>query len=81
MNLITPSSPVPRSGIVVQRLVMCDFNRRIFIMIEKKDALELIELLSALESWSFSSKTTLPDYLLERLDLNIEKLRVVVLEP
>lgn len=49
-------------------------------MIEKKDALELLELLSAIESWSFSTKIPLPDYLLERLDSNIDKLRVIVLE-
>lgn len=49
-------------------------------MIEKKDALELLELLSALESWSFSTKIPLPDYLFDRLDSNIDKLRGVVLE-
>lgn len=47
---------------------------------EKRTALELLELLSALESWSFSTKTQLPDYLLERLDNNIERLRAVILE-
>jgi hypothetical protein len=48
---------------------------------QKKDALELLELLSALESWSFSAKTPIPDYLFEKLDSNIEKLRSVILEP
>ena len=37
-------------------------------MIEKKDLLALMRLLSALESWSFSAGQRLPDYLLD--DLN-----------
>jgi len=49
-------------------------------MIEKKTALELLELLSALESWSFSAKTPLPDHLFEKLDGNIDKLRAIILE-
>lgn len=49
-------------------------------MIEKKNAIELIELLSALESWSFSSKTPMPDYLFEKLDANIDKLRKIIIE-
>ena len=47
---------------------------------QKKDALVLLELLSALESWSFSAKTPIPDYLFEKLDNNIQKLRTVILE-
>jgi hypothetical protein len=35
----------------------------------KEDALKIIKLLSALESWSFSTKTDLPDYLHEALRL------------
>lgn len=50
-------------------------------MFEKKDALELLELLSAIESLSFSAKTPLPDYLFEKLDNNIEKLRCIILQP
>lgn len=38
----------------------------------KPDLIELIKLLSALESWSFSDKHRLPDYLLEKLDSTIE---------
>ena len=33
----------------------------------KEQALEIIKLLSALESWAFSAKQTLPDYLYERI--------------
>jgi hypothetical protein len=33
----------------------------------KQQYLELIKLLSALESWSFSCKTNLPDYLHDQL--------------
>jgi len=38
----------------------------------KPQLIELIKLLSALESWSFADKHRLPDYLLEKLDLQIE---------
>jgi len=37
-------------------------------------ALEVIKLLSALESWSFSLKERLPDYLLEKIAASIEVL-------
>jgi hypothetical protein len=46
----------------------------------KEDALKLIKLLSAMESWAFSTKTALPDYLHEDLCLAVEKLEKVVLE-
>lgn len=46
----------------------------------KEEALRLIRLLSALESWSFSMKATLPDYLHEDLCLAVEKLERVILE-
>ena len=46
----------------------------------KKDALKLIRLLSAMESWSFSTKTDLPDYLHEDLGLALEQLEKIVLE-
>ena len=45
----------------------------------KEDALKLIMLLSALESWSFSTKTDLPDYLREDLCLAVERLEKIVL--
>ena len=38
------------------------------------EALEIIKLLSALESWSFSLKERLPDYLLENIVTSIEVL-------
>ena len=46
----------------------------------KPQALDLIMLLSALESWSFSTGKPLPDYLLERLDNSLEVLRAEILE-
>jgi hypothetical protein len=46
----------------------------------KEDAIKLIKLLSALESWSFSAKIDLPDYLHEDLSLALEKLEKIVLE-
>jgi len=46
----------------------------------KEEALKLIKLLSALESWSFSAKTDLPDYLHEDMCLAVERLEKIVLE-
>jgi hypothetical protein len=46
----------------------------------KEDALKLIKLLSALESWAFSTKTDLPDYLHEDLSIAVEKLEKIVLK-
>lgn len=46
----------------------------------KPQALDLLMLLSALESWSFSTGKPLPDYLLERLNNAIIDLSGVVLE-
>ena len=46
----------------------------------KEDALKLIQLLSAMESWAFSAKTDLPEYLHEDLCLAVEKLEKIVLE-
>lgn len=46
----------------------------------KADYLELIKLLSALESWGLTAGHSLPDYLLERLDGAMEKLTKEVLE-
>lgn len=45
----------------------------------KPQALDLLMLLSALESWSFSTGKPLPDYLFERLDVAIAQLRDEVL--
>ena len=46
----------------------------------KEEALRIIKLLSALESWAFSTKNPLPDYLHEDLCLTVEKLEAIVLE-
>ena len=46
----------------------------------KEEALAAIKLLSALESWAFSTKTLLPDYLHEDLTLAVERLEKIVLE-
>ena len=46
----------------------------------KEQALEIIKLLSALESWGFAQGKTLPDYLHERLCAVIDALTVEVLK-
>ena len=46
---------------------------------KKEDALATIKLLSALESWAFSTKTLLPDYLHDDLHAAVEKLDAIVL--
>lgn len=46
----------------------------------KSDAIDLLMLLSALESWTFAEKKTPPDYLIERMDNAISALRAEVLE-
>ena len=47
--------------------------------VTKPQALDLLMLLSALESWAFSTGKPLPDYLLERLDVALAVLRDEVL--
>jgi len=46
----------------------------------KVEALAIIKLLSALESWAFSTKTNLPDYLHDDLCTAVKKLENIVLE-
>jgi len=46
----------------------------------KEEALKIIKLLSALESWSFSTKTSIPDYIHENLCEAIEVLESIVLK-
>ncbi len=46
----------------------------------KSEALEIIKLLSALESWSFAEKHRLPDYLHEKLSDAIDTLTAQVLK-
>jgi len=45
----------------------------------KPETLDLLMLLSALESAFFASKTTIPDYLIERIDATVELLKKEVL--
>lgn len=46
----------------------------------KPEALDLLQLLSALESWGFSNNHRLPDYLHDRLLDSVALLRKAVLE-
>ena len=46
----------------------------------KEEALAAIKLLSAMESWSFSLKTTIPDYLHQDLQRSMEVLERIVLQ-
>jgi hypothetical protein len=46
----------------------------------KDDALEIIKLLSALESWSFADKHALPDYLHEKIAVAMQVLKAEVLK-
>lgn len=50
----------------------------------KEDALKLIKLLSAMESWAFTTgnslKNPIPDYLHEDLCLAVERLEKIVLK-
>lgn len=45
----------------------------------KQEAIEIIKLLSALESWSFSQGQRLPDYLYEKIASAMEVLEREVL--
>lgn len=46
----------------------------------KEDALSIIKLLSALESWAFSNKTMIPDYMHDDLCVAMKKLEALILE-
>lgn len=46
----------------------------------KVETLEVIKLLSALESWSFAEKHSLPDYLYEKITLSMEVLEKELLK-
>jgi hypothetical protein len=46
----------------------------------KEEALQAIKLLSALESWAFSTKNMLPDYLHDDLCVMLKVLEKIVLE-
>lgn len=45
----------------------------------KPELLELIKLLSAMESWAFSTQAKFPEHLLERLESALDKLTAEVL--
>ena len=46
----------------------------------KEEALKIIKLLSALESWAFSTKNMLPDYLHDDLCVAVKVLDSIVLK-
>jgi hypothetical protein len=46
----------------------------------KEEALKLIKLLSAMESWGFSLKERMPDYLHEDLCKSMDVLERIILE-
>lgn len=46
---------------------------------KREQAIDLLMLLSALESAFFASKSTMPDYLIERIDTAVSALRAEVL--
>ena len=46
----------------------------------KEQMLELIKLLSALESWSFSAGQRMPDYLFEKIDRSVVELTREILK-
>ena len=47
---------------------------------DKKDQLEMLMLLSALESWGFSVKERIPDYLVEQIEYTVDALKKSILE-
>ena len=46
----------------------------------KKEALQTLKMLSALESWAFSMKSPLPDYLHDNLTIAMNVLEKIILE-
>jgi hypothetical protein len=72
----------PRQLLVQVRPVQQSYLHNSFgeASMTKEEALKLIKLLSAMESWAFSTKTALPDYLHEDLCLAVERLEKIVLE-
>ena len=46
----------------------------------KEEALKLIKLLSAMESWAFSQSTQIPDYLVDDIHRSMGVLERIVLE-
>jgi hypothetical protein len=46
----------------------------------KEEALKIVKLLSALESWAFSISNRLPDYLHDDLCVAVKNLEQIILE-
>jgi hypothetical protein len=46
----------------------------------KEEALQVIKLLSAMESWAFSQSTRLPDYLVDDIQRSMAVLERILLE-
>jgi len=51
-----------------------------FQKLSKEEALAIIRLLSALESWAFSTKNKFPDFLHDEICRIVKKLEKIVLE-
>ena len=49
-------------------------------MINKPQLLDLLQLLSAIESWSFSTGARLPDFLIEQLNSSVDLIRDEILK-
>jgi hypothetical protein len=48
--------------------------------VSKQDYIELLMLLSALESWSFSAQIPIPDYLHENLSDKVDLIKKQILD-
>ena len=62
----------PIGGLMIHQLAMPTTNQG--GRMSKAESLELIKLLSALESWAFSTQAKFPEYLVERIELALDKL-------
>jgi hypothetical protein len=49
-------------------------------MTDKKEALNLLLLLSQIEGWSFGCNQIMPDHIIERLDNAVDALTKIILE-
>ena len=56
------------------------FLSKLGLEMTKEQMLEIIKLLSALESWSFSAGHRMPDYLFEKIDKAMDELTREVLK-
>jgi hypothetical protein len=55
-------------------------SQRIGVVMTKEQALQIIKLLSAVESWSFADNHRMPDYLYEQIEKAMEVLEQEVLK-